>query len=225
MPAWICVSISDRSPIDYLKPAAFVAASGPAAWLVHAALTDGLGAEPVEKIAHVSGISALVLLFLTLAVTPLRRATGWNQLIRMRRTLGLFAFFYVCVHASDYFVFDQSLSVPDIASDVAKHPWVLLGFSGFVLLVPLAVTSTKGWVRRLGGKRWQRLHRLVYAVAALGVAHYFLSVKRDVSQPLAFAGVLATIFAARIASARLARRRRDVRVARPVVLPPVGESG
>lgn len=217
--------ISDRSPNGLLKPAAFVAASGPAVWLVHAALTDGLGAEPVEKIAHVSGISALVLLLLTLSVTPLRRASGWNELIRLRRTLGLFTFFYVCVHASDYFLFDQSLSIPDIAADVAKHPWVLLGFSGFILLVPLAVTSTRGWVRRLGGKRWQRLHRLAYAVAALGVAHYFLSVKRDVTQPLVFAAVLAAILAARIASARLPRRRREIRVGRSAVLPPVGESG
>ena len=174
---------------------------------MHAAFTDRLGTEPVEKIASVTGVSALVFLLLTLSVTPLRRATGWNMLIRFRRMLGLFAFFYAVLHASDYFVFDQSLSPGLIAEDVIEHPWVLFGFTAFVLLIPLAITSTRGWVRRLGGRRWQRLHLLVYPVAVLAVTHYFLAVKRDVSQPVLFAGVLAVVFLARSVYRSPDRRR------------------
>jgi len=189
------------------KAAVFAASLTPFAWLVYAAFADRLGAEPVEKIASVTGVSALIFLFITLSITPLRRATGWNALIRFRRMLGLFAFFYAFLHASDYFVFDQSLSPAYIAEDVVEHPWVLFGFTAFVLLIPLAVTSTKGWVRRLGGRRWQRLHLLVYPVAVLGVLHYFLAVKRDVSQPVLFGGILAVVLLARFVYRSPDRRR------------------
>lgn len=185
----------------------FAASLAPFAWLAYAAVTDGLGTEPVEKIASVTGISALIFLFITLSITPLRRATGWNVLIRFRRMVGLFAFFYAFLHASDYFVFDQSLSPAYIAEDVMEHPWVLFGFTAFVLLIPLAITSTRGWVRRLGGQRWQRLHLLVYPVAVLGVLHYFLAVKRDVSQPVLFAGVLAVVLLSRLVYRSPDRRR------------------
>ncbi|HLS47649.1 MAG TPA: protein-methionine-sulfoxide reductase heme-binding subunit MsrQ, partial [Gemmatimonadales bacterium] len=164
-----------------MKALVFVAGLAPFAWLVYSAFWGDLGTDPVETIAQVTGISALVGLALTLAVTPLRRLTGWSRLIRVRRMLGLFAFFYALLHALDFFVFDHSLSVASILEDVVEHPWVLFGFTALVLLVPLAVTSTKGWVRRLGGRRWQRLHRLVYLIAPLAATHYFLAVKRDVT--------------------------------------------
>jgi sulfoxide reductase heme-binding subunit YedZ len=180
------------------KPALLVSASAPFAWLVYAAFFGDLGTDPVETIAQVTGTSALVCLAATLAVTPLRRLTGWNWLIRLRRMLGLFAFFYALVHALDFFVFDHSLSVASILEDVVEHPWVLFGFTALLLLVPLAITSTNGWVRRLGGKRWQRLHRLIYLIAPLAVAHYFLAVKRDVTSPTLFAIVFGVLLLARL---------------------------
>lgn len=181
----------------FAKPALFAAASAPFAWLVFSAFFGDLGTDPVETIAQVTGTSALVCLAATLAVTPLRRLTGWNWLVRLRRMLGLFAFFYALLHALDFFVFDHALSVASILEDVVEHPWVLFGFTALLLLVPLAVTSTNGWVRRLGGKRWQRLHRLVYLIAPLAVAHYFLAVKRDVTWPTLFAIVFGVLLAAR----------------------------
>ena len=182
----------------FAKPALFVAASAPFAWLVFSAFLGDLGTDPVETIAQVTGTSALVCLAATLAITPLRRITGWNWLIRLRRMLGLFAFFYALLHALDFFVFDHALSVASILEDVVEHPWVLFGFTALLLLLPLAVTSTNGWVRRLGGKRWQRLHRLVYLIAPLAVAHYFLAVKRDVTWPTLFAIVFGVLLAARL---------------------------
>ena len=186
-----------RDPIRFLKPILFVAALGPFLWLVHAGFNAGLGTDPVETIASVTGTAALVMLLVTLAVTPLRRLTGWNGIIRLRRMLGLFAFFYAALHATDYFVFDQSLSPAYIAEDVVKHPWVALGFGAFLILSALAVTSTNGWVRRLGGRRWNRLHRLVYLAAIAASTHYFLAVKRDVRTPVVFAVVLAVLLGAR----------------------------
>ena len=211
-----------RDPIRILKPLLFIAALGPFAWLVHAGFNAGLGTDPVETIASVTGTSALVILLATLAVTPIRRLTGWNPLIRVRRMLGLFAFFYAALHAVDYFVFDQSLSVPDIAEDVVKHPWVALGFGALVMLLALAVTSTNGWIRRLGGRRWNRLHRLIYPAAIAASAHYFLAVKRDVRTPLAFAAALAVLLGVRIALRnRHGAPARPVRRADPPALPEV----
>jgi sulfoxide reductase heme-binding subunit YedZ len=180
------------------KPLVFTAALAPFAWLIHAAFFGDLGTDPVETIAQVTGTTALVCLAATLSITPLRRLTGWNWLVKLRRMVGLFAFFYALVHALDFFVFDHSLSVASILEDVVEHPWVLFGFTALILLVPLAVTSTNGWVRRLGGKRWQRLHRLIYLIAPLAAAHYFLAVKRDVTWPLVFAAVFGVLLAARL---------------------------
>jgi methionine sulfoxide reductase heme-binding subunit len=135
-------------------------------------------------------------------VTPLRRLTGWNEVIRVRRLIGLTAFWYALLHFVTYVVFDQSLSGADISADVAKHPWVLVGFASFLMLIPLAVTSTNGWVRRLGGRRWQRLHRLIYPTAVSGVLHYLWLVKKDVRTPLWFAASLVVLFAARLWVAR-----------------------
>jgi sulfoxide reductase heme-binding subunit YedZ len=181
------------------KSVVFTVATAPFAWLLYSAFFGDLGTDPVETIAQVTGTTALVCLAATLSITPLRRLTGWNWLIRLRRMVGLFAFFYALLHALDFFVFDHSLSVASILEDVIEHPWVLFGFTALLLLVPLAVTSTNGWVRRLGGRRWQRLHRLIYLIAPLAAAHYFLAVKRDVTWPTVFALIFGVLLIARVA--------------------------
>jgi sulfoxide reductase heme-binding subunit YedZ len=187
-----------------VKPLLYLAAVLPFAWVVVALAIGRVDGDQVKFIQHVTGTTVLVSLFVTLAVTPIRRLTGWNEVIRTRRLIGLSAFWYALLHFLTYVVFDQSLSPADMAADVAKHPWVLVGFTSFLLLIPLAVTSTNGWVRRLGGRRWRRLHRLVYAAALGGVLHFLWLVKRDVRTPLYFAAVLAVLFAARLWAARRA---------------------
>jgi sulfoxide reductase heme-binding subunit YedZ len=168
----------------------------PLALLVWDAFTDGLGAEPIEAITHRTGWWGLTLLLVTLAVTPVRRFTGWNRLIRLRRLLGLFAFFYVCLHFLTY-LFDQDFALGYIVEDVVERPYITLGFTAFLLLIPLAITSTKGMIRRLG-KRWQRLHRLIYLIAGLGVLHFLWLVKADVREPLLFGAALAVLLAFRL---------------------------
>ena len=180
-----------------VKPLLYLTAVLPCAWIVFALATDRIDGDQVKFIQHTTGLTVLVSLFLTLSVTPLRRLTSWNEVIRTRRLIGLTAFWYALFHFLTYVVFDQSLSVADISEDVAKHPWVLVGFSSFLMLVPLAVTSTNGWIRRLGGKRWRRLHSLVYPVAVGGVLHFLWLVKKDVRTPLYFAAVLAALLALR----------------------------
>ncbi len=189
-----------------LKVVVFLAAFVPAAHLAHAAFFDPeyLGANPAEFITRSLGDWALRLLLITLAVTPLRRITGWAWLVRLRRMLGLFAFFYVLLHASSYVSFDQVFDLGDIARDIAKRPFITAGFLGLLLLAPLAVTSTRGMVRRLGGRRWQLLHRLIYAIAPLAVLHFWWMVKRDLTEPIVYAAILALLL-----GARLARRGRD----------------
>jgi sulfoxide reductase heme-binding subunit YedZ len=194
-----------------VKPALYVAALMPFAWLLFALLTGLVMGDEVKFMQHVTGDTALTCLMLTLAVTPLRRLTGWNELIKLRRLIGLTAFWYACIHLTTYLVFDQSLSLDEILRDIAKHPWVLVGFTAFLCLVPLAITSTTGWVRRLGGKRWQRLHRLVYVAAIAGVLHYFWLVKKDVQAPLTYGGVLLVLLGSRVWLARAAEGRRRTR--------------
>lgn len=189
-----------------VKPLLYAVAVLPCAWIVFALATSRVDGDEVKFIQHVTGTTVLVALFLTLAVTPLRRLPGLSEVIRARRLIGLTAFWYALLHFLTYVVFDQSLSVADIAEDVAKHPWVLVGFGSFLLLIPLAVTSTKGWVRRLGGKRWRRLHRLIYPAAVGGVLHYLWLVKKDVRTPLWFAATLAILFVVRLGVARTGRR-------------------
>jgi sulfoxide reductase heme-binding subunit YedZ len=167
-----------------IKPALYLAAVLPLAYLAFRLGTGDVEGDQVKFLQHVTGDTVLASLLLTLSVTPLRRLTGWNELIRVRRLIGLTAFWYALLHFLSYLVFDQSLSVPDIVADIAKHPWVLVGFAAFLMLVPLAVTSTKGWVRRLGGKRGQRLHRRVYVATGAGLVHYFWLVKKDVTDPI-----------------------------------------
>jgi sulfoxide reductase heme-binding subunit YedZ len=170
----------------------------PLVWLAVDAWADRLGANPIEEITHRTGDWTLRLLLATLAVTPLRRITGWNWLIRFRRTIGLIAFGYVCVHFLIYVGLDQGFAFMYIGEDIAKRPYITVGFAAFVLLIPLAVTSTNGWVRRLGGKRWNALHRLVYVAAAFGVLHYLWLVKGDQLTPVYYAAVLVVLLALRM---------------------------
>jgi methionine sulfoxide reductase heme-binding subunit len=181
-----------------IKPALYLAATLPLAWLLFALLTGRVMGDQVKFMQHVTGDTVLSCLLLTLAISPLRRITGWNEIIRVRRLIGLTAFWYACLHLTTYLVFDQELSLSEIMRDIEKHPWVLIGFTGFLCLVPLAVTSTNGWIRRLGGKRWRRLHWLVYVAAVAGVLHYLALVKKDIHYPLLYGAVLAFLLAIRI---------------------------
>jgi sulfoxide reductase heme-binding subunit YedZ len=203
-----------------VKSVLYLVAILPFAWLLYALLTGLVMGDEVKFMQHVTGDTALTCLMLTLAITPLRRLTGWNEVIRVRRLIGLTAFWYACLHLTTYLVFDQSLSVDEILKDIVKHPWVLVGFTGFLCLVPLAITSTQGWVRRLGGRRWQRLHRLVYVAAAAGVLHYFWLVKKDVQAPLAYGAVLAILLGSRLWVARERARTRQPASTRSSVAKP-----
>jgi sulfoxide reductase heme-binding subunit YedZ len=162
------------------------------------ALGGNLGANPVEFIIHSTGILALVFLFLSLAVTPLRKVLLLPWLVKLRRMLGLFAFFYASVHLIAYSGFDKTFNIPAIVEDTFKRPFITLGMAGFLLLLPLAITSTNGMVKRLGGKRWRLLHRAAYVAAILGVLHFYLQVKADTRLPLLFGSVLGILLAYRI---------------------------
>ncbi|MSQ58172.1 MAG: sulfoxide reductase heme-binding subunit YedZ [Betaproteobacteria bacterium] len=180
-----------------IKAAVFLAALVPLARLAWLAWHGGLGANPIEYITRSTGWWTLSFLLITLSVTPLRRWTGWNWLIKLRRTLGLHAFFYGLLHFTTYVWLDQLFSWMDIAKDVVKRPFITVGFSAFVLLIPLAITSTNAMVRRLGWRRWQMLHRLVYVIATLGAVHFWWLVKKDIREPLVFAAILASLLLAR----------------------------
>jgi methionine sulfoxide reductase heme-binding subunit len=192
-----------------VKPALYFAAVLPLAWLLYALLSGLVMGDQVKFMQHVTGDTVLSCLMLTLAITPLRRLTGWNEIIRVRRLIGLTAFWYACLHLTTYVVFDQDFSLMEITKDIVKHPWVLVGFTGFLCLLPLAITSTNGWIRRLGGKNWNRLHRLVYVAAIAGVLHYLWLVKKDTTYPLLYGSVLTVLLLSRVWwAAEKARSRR-----------------
>ena len=174
----------------------WIAVAAPAAAIAWQAAYEDLGANPIETLEQATGGWALRLLLATLAVTPLRRLTGWQEIARFRRRLGLAAFAYAALHFALWSVFDNGLDPASIAEDIAKRPYVTVGFTAFVLLVPLAVTSTRASMRRLG-KRWVALHRLVYVAAVLAVVHFLWLVKKDLREPLVYAAVLGALFAAR----------------------------
>ena len=159
---------------------------------------DALGANPIEAVTRGLGTWTLHLLLITLAVTPLRKLTGWHTLLRLRRMLGLFAFFYAVLHLSSYLWFDHFFDWNEIGKDILKRPFIAIGMAAFVLLIPLAATSNNFSIRRLGGRRWQALHRSVYAIAILAVLHYSWLVKADQAQPLIYAGILALLLGVRI---------------------------
>ncbi|HYR07458.1 MAG TPA: protein-methionine-sulfoxide reductase heme-binding subunit MsrQ [Longimicrobium sp.] len=180
----------------WIRPAAWVGGLIPLILLVAGVFTGGLGADPIEYVTLRTGFATLLMLMCTLAVTPVRRLTGWNWLAPARRTLGLCAFLYVCLHLATYLV-DQGFAWTYIVEDVAERPYVTAGFTAFLLLVPLALTSTKGSIRRLG-KRWQKLHKVVYLAAGLGVLHFIWLAKSDLRDPLIFAAVFALLMVLRI---------------------------
>jgi len=187
-----------NSKLKIAKAAVFLASLTPLYCLAYFALTDNLGANPIEVITHWTGDSTIIFLLITLTVTPLRKISGWNDAIKFRRMLGLFAFFYACLHFTTYIWLDQFFDVRGMVKDIAKRPFITVGFASFVLLIPLALTSTTAMVRRLG-KRWQQVHRLVYFAAAGGVIHYWWLVKKDIRWPLTFGVVLALLLAFRAA--------------------------
>ena len=167
------------------------------AWSVAQGDGNALGANPVAEIEHRLGQWALRFLLLTLAITPLRRLTGWNVLVRFRRMLGLYAFAYASLHFAAYLGLDLGGYWAQVFADIAKRPYITVGFLAWLLLVPLAVTSTAGWIRRLG-RNWARLHKAVYAVAVLAVLHYWWLVKSDIREPALYAGILAVLLGARL---------------------------
>ncbi len=189
------------------KPAVVLASLAPLAFIVRDWFDGSLGADPIETIQHRTGEWTLRFLALTLAITLARRFFGWNGLISYRRMLGLFAFFYASVHLVNYMVFDWSLDFGEIAADVVEHPYITIGMASFLLLLPLAVTSTKGWIRRLGGRRWRQLLRLVYAAAAGGTIHFLWAVKTDITRPLVYVAIFGVLLGARLWVALAARRR------------------
>lgn len=180
------------------KVVVFVLCLSPLGYLGLRAYHGELTANPVEYIQHFTGDWTLRLLLITLSITPLRKLFDLPDLIRFRRMLGLFAFTYVCLHFLTYIGPDQAFDLAGMWKDVVKRPFVTVGFLGFVLLIPLALTSTKGWIRRLGGKRWQALHRLIYATALCGVIHYYWLVKSDHRLPLLYGAILAVLLLYRL---------------------------
>jgi len=193
-----------------LKAVAWLGALAPGAWLALGVVQGTLGPNPIERLTHVTGMTALVLLLVTLAVTPVRRITGWNPVIQLRRLLGLLAFFYAVCHLVIWFVFDMVGNWRWMLEDVAQRPYITVGFASFLLLAPLALTSTRGWIRRLG-KRWGTLHRLVYPATALAIVHYFWLVKSDVRLPTLLAVCFGVLMLARWLTRRGAPSARSGR--------------
>jgi sulfoxide reductase heme-binding subunit YedZ len=204
-----------RAPVELakvLKAAAFVAALVPLGFLALGATLypQWLGANPAETITRATGDWTLRFLLLTLAVTPLRKLTGWHVLARFRRMLGLYAFFYGTVHLSSYVGFDHDFAWVDIVRDIAKRPFITVGFLTLLLMLPLAVTSTNALVRRLGARRWTALHRLVYLLTPLGVLHFWWMVKKDITEPALYAALLVMLLGYRVI-AKLSEGRRRAR--------------
>lgn len=199
----------DSTTVARLKAAVFLAALIPLVSLAIRGLEDDLGANPIEKITRTTGYWTLTFLMMTLGVTPLRRLSGWQWPARLRRMLGLFAFFYGCLHLGCYLVLDQFFDWQAIARDIAKRPYVTAGFSAFLLMLPLAVTSTDAMIKRLGGRRWKILHQLVYPCAAAAVVHYIWLVKKDLTDPVRFAVMLGLLLACRVCFWVLKERQRQ----------------
>ena len=200
------------------KPTVFALSLAPLAWVAWQAFNDGLGANPIEALNRYLGEWGLKFLMIALAVTPLRRLTGWATLTRFRRMMGLFAFAYVLLHLTSYVVLDHFFNWAVIWSDIVKRTFITVGMLGVLLLLPLAITSTKGMIKRLGGKRWQALHRIVYVAGIAGVVHFYMMVKADVTEPLVYAGILSVLLGSRLVVAlrkRAGRQRRRSAGAQP----------
>jgi sulfoxide reductase heme-binding subunit YedZ len=198
--------MATRKSVVALKVVLWAGALAPAAWILAGIFFDWLGANPIEKVTHVTGMTALVLLLVTLTITPFRKVTRWHPVIGLRRPLGLFAFFYASIHFTIWMALDLGFRLDWVADDILERPYITVGFAAFLTLIPLALTSTKGWIRRLG-KKWGTLHRLVYLSAALGALHYYWLVKADVRLPLLLAGILLVLLAVRVPGWLNQRRR------------------
>src|SRR5579864_1629415 len=185
--------------LRWIKPVIFLACLAPLARLAWKAFHGMLGANPIEVITHSTGDWTLIFLLVTLSISPLRKLTRQYGLIGLRRMFGLYAFFYGCLHLTTYVWLDKFFNVHEMLADVAKRRFITAGLSAFILMTPLALTSTKGWIRRLGGKRWSALHRLIYFSATAGVIHYIWLVKADLRKPLEYGAVLAMLLLYRLA--------------------------
>lgn len=184
--------------LNAIKAVLFAACLWPLAQLGWLAWTDGLGANPIEFITRSTGTWTLVGLAITLSITPLRKLLNWPWLLRLRRTAGLLAFFYACLHFTTYIWFDRFFDLDDILKDIVKRPFITVGFAAFVLLVPLAATSNNAIIKRLGARLWQRIHYAVYLIAVLAVVHYWWLVKKDITQPAIYAAVFFLLLALRL---------------------------
>jgi sulfoxide reductase heme-binding subunit YedZ len=193
--------------IRWFKPFVFLACLAPLAHLSWKGYSGNLGANPIEVITHSTGDWTLIFLLVTLSVTPLRKLTRQPWLIRFRRMFGLFAFFYGALHFVTYIWLDKFFDLQEMLADVAKRRFITAGFTAFLLLIPLAITSTSGWIRRLGGKRWQALHRLIYISAVAGVIHYIWLVKADLTKPLQYGLVLGLLLGYRVITWAVPRAR------------------
>ncbi|HTT38416.1 MAG TPA: protein-methionine-sulfoxide reductase heme-binding subunit MsrQ [Burkholderiales bacterium] len=188
----------NQDRVQRVKAVAFALCLIPLVHLGWLGLRGRLGANPIEYITHSTGWWTLAFLLLTLTITPARRLTNWNWLLKLRRMLGLYAFFYVCLHFTTYLWLDQFFDWKSIVKDIGKRPFITVGFAAFLLLIPLASTSTHAMVRRLGARRWQRLHRAVYAIGVLGVLHFWWLVKKDIREPLIFGALLGALLLVRL---------------------------
>jgi len=188
----------NNKALAWLKITVFLLALFPLCKLGLSAYFDDLGANPIEKITRTTGYWTLSFLLITLTITPMRRLSGWSWPARLRRMLGLFVFFYGSLHFLTYLVLDQFFDWTSIVNDIVKRPYITVGFPAFILLIPLAITSTNRMMKRLGGKRWRTLHSLIYLIAVGGVVHYWWLVKKDITNPLAFALLLAVLLGIRL---------------------------
>lgn len=200
--------LTDKTLRFIIKPLVFALCLVPLALLIWWGFTDDLGANPIEKSNRFLGDWALRFLLIALAVTPLRILTNWAGAIRFRRMLGLFAFAYVVLHLTSYVVLDQFFDWSAIWKDIIKRWYITVGMTGVMLLLPLAITSTKGWIKRIGGKAWQKLHKLVYPAAILGVFHFYMMLKADFREPLLYAAILSVLFGIRLYDANRKRKPR-----------------
>jgi sulfoxide reductase heme-binding subunit YedZ len=197
-----------KGPVPWLKPAVLIASLVPVTALALQAASGSLGANPIATAMNQLGLMTLVFLLASLSCSPLKTVFGWTWPLRIRRMLGLFAFFYAFLHFGTYLGLDQFFDFPSIGSDIVKRKFIFVGFAAFVLLIPLAATSTDAMVRRLGFARWKLLHRLAYLAAILGVIHFIWRVKKDLTQPLEYAAVLAVLLGIRLVQFALQTRRR-----------------
>ncbi len=209
------ISIPDKTLRFALKPLVFLICLGPLVTLVWKLVQQNLGANPVDVITRSTGKWTLTFLLITLSVTPVRKLAGMPWLIKFRRMLGLFAFFYGSLHLMTYVWLDKSFDVPAMLHDIAKRKFITAGMTAWASMLPLAITSTTGWIRRLGGKRWQKLHRLIYLSAAAGVVHFIWLVKADLRRPLTYGAILSVLLAYRLTTWVVSRARTKANTRQP----------